>query len=167
MLKTPRIFGIPMSSQKNRRWLIIVCYAACCILVWLPSIPSSRTAQFLMGFITAWWICIAVIFYKLAKDTVIPMQETSRPVGLGLFHNAFPAEDRSDERIIAVRNTAYYKAYRIAAECSLLVPVLLLGVSTLNKALLGMVAGSLYVLVFTLPQAVILWTEPDIPEEAI
>ena len=167
MPKTPTIFGIRMSSQKSRRWLIVFCYAACCILVWLPFIPSSRTAQFLMGFITAWWICIAAILYKLAKDTVAPMQENSRPVGLGLLHNAFPAEDRSDERIIAVRNAAYYRAYRIVAECLILMPVLLVGVSTLNKALLGMVAGSLYVLIFTLPQAVILWTEPDIPEEAI
>jgi hypothetical protein len=167
MPKTPAIFGISMNSQKSRRWLIIVCYAAWCILVWLPSIPSSRTARFLMGFITAWWICIAAIIYKLAKDTLTPMQENSRPAGLGLLHNVLPAEDRSDERIIAVRNTAYYKAYRIIAICSLLIPVLLVAMSAVNKALLGMVAGSLYVLIFTLPQAVILWTEPDIPEEAI
>jgi hypothetical protein len=163
MPKIPAVFGISMTSQKSRRRLIILCYAACCLLIWLPFAPGSRSVQFLMGFIAAWWICIPVVFYKLAKDAVSPMQDDNRAIGLGLLHNAIPAEDRADERIIAVRNGAYYKAYRILAICFwLFLPAL-----TLNKALLGMVAGLLYILIFTLPQAIILWTEPDIPVEAI
>jgi hypothetical protein len=166
MPKTPTIFGISMTSQKSRRRLITLCYAACCLLIWLPFAPGSRSVQFLMGFIAAWWICIPVVFYKLAKDAVTPMQDDNRAIGLGLLHNAFPAEDRADERIIAVRNGAYYKAYRIVAGCFvLMVPALL--ASTLNDTLKGMVAGLLYILIFTLPQAIILWTEPDIPVEAI
>src|SRR5512136_2877899 len=113
MPKLPAIFGISMTSQKSRRWLVILCYVASGLLVWLPFVPSSRTTQFILGFLAGWWICIAAIFYKLAKDTVTPMQEDGRPVGLGLLHNALTSENRLDERIIAVRNAAYYRAYRI------------------------------------------------------
>jgi len=166
MPRTPAIFGISMISQKSRRWLVVLCYAVSWTLVLLPFVLSSRTAQFILGFFAGWAIPLFVIFYKLAKDTVIPMQEDGKPISLGLLHNALPGESRPDERQVAVRNAAYYKAYRIVALCSLSMPILFLSLNTWNIALLAIYIVSIWTVIYTLPQAIILWTEPDIPEEA-
>lgn len=42
MPKPPAIFGISMTSQKSRRWLVVLCYAAMCLLIWLPILRISR-----------------------------------------------------------------------------------------------------------------------------
>ncbi len=139
MPKPPAIFGISMADQKSRRRLVVLCYALSLALIFMPFIPGSRIVRFILGFFTGWWICLAAVFYKLAKDTVLVMREDLvRPVGLGLLSNAYPGEIRPDERQVAVRNAAYYKAYRIVAQCSLLMPILFLSLFAANKALLGM-----------------------------
>ena len=108
-----------------------------------------------------------VIFYKLAKDTVLPMQEAN----LGLSLNTLWHKSEPDERQVAVRNAAYYRAYRVVAVYLLLImPVaswMVTGEAALNDVLLEFFALSLFVLVYTLPQAIMLWTEPDLPGEAL
>jgi hypothetical protein len=99
------------------------------------------------------------------------MQEAIGPIRLGLSRNALSYNSRHDERQVAVRNAAYYRAYRVVAAYLLLImPVASLrvnGAAALNEVLLGLIALLFIVLVYTLPQAIILWTEPDIPGEAL
>jgi FtsH-binding integral membrane protein len=169
MSRIPTIFGISMVSRERRRWLVVLCYAALSLLILLGFAASSDAARFiLMIFAVFAGICIQfVIFYKLAKDTVLPMQGAN----LGLSLNTLWHKSGPDERQVAVRNAAYYRAYRVVAVYLLLImPVaswMVTGEAALNDVLLEFFALSLFVLVYTLPQAIILWTEPDIPEEAI
>jgi hypothetical protein len=160
MSKIPTIFGISMVSRERRRWLVVLCYAAVSLLILLGFAASSDSTRFiLMIFAGFAGTCIQfVVFYKLAKDAVLPMQEGMIGLSLNtLFHKGGP-----DERQVAVRNAAYYKAYRVVAVYLLLImPVASWRVTGEFFAL------SLFVLVFTLPQAIILWTEPDIPGEAV
>jgi hypothetical protein len=167
MPRTRTVFGISMTFQKSRRWLVILSFGITLALVSMHFILSSRIAQFLVGLFTGWGIGVIAIFYELAKETVLITHEVIvRPAGLGLLYNAYPDESKPDERQVAVRNAAYYKAYRILAVCLLSMPILFLSLSTSNTKLLGIYIFSIWAVIFALPRAIILWTEPDIPEEA-
>ena len=168
MSRIPTIFGISMVSRERRRWLVVLCYAAFSLLILLGFAPSSDSARFILVlFAVLAGTCIQfVIFNKLAKDSVLPGQEAILGQSLNtLFHKSGP-----DERQVAVRNAAYYRAYRVVAVYLVIMPVgswRVTGNAGLNENLLELVWLSFIVLVFTLPQAIILWTEPDIPEEAL
>jgi hypothetical protein len=172
MPNIPKIFGISMVSRERRRRLVVLCYTALSLLILLDFIVSSSEARFMLVLFAMFaGICIKfVIFNRLAKDAVLPMVDI-RPISLGLSHNALSYKNRlPDERQVAVRNAAYYRAYRVIAQYFFLImPVASLIVAkeaTLKEVLFAFVALSFIVLFFTLPQAIILWTEPDIPEEA-
>ncbi|HEX7287587.1 MAG TPA: hypothetical protein VF532_15470 [Candidatus Angelobacter sp.] len=74
-----------------------------------------------------------------------------------------------DERELAVRNRAYYLAFRIMAIYSLaLWPVLLImemNTHAVSVNLAATLVFPLIVMALTLPQAVVLWTEADVPVE--
>ena len=169
MSKIPTIFGISMVSRERRRWLVVLCYAAWSLLILLGFAASSDSARFiLMLFAVFAGTCIQfVIFSKLAQDAVLPGQEASHGLSLNtLFHKSGP-----DERQVAVRNAAYYRAYRVVVVYYLLIISVpsfrVTGEAGLTENLLGAIALLFIVLLFTLPQAIILWTEPDIPEETL
>jgi len=150
-----------MVSRERRRWLVVLCYAAWSLLILLGITASSDSARFILVLFAVFaGTCIQfVIFNKLAKDSVLPGQEAILGQSLNtLFHKSGP-----DERQVAVRNAAYYKAYRVVAVYLLLI----MSVSPAGEAALMGLTALLFVLVLTLPQAIILWTEPDIPGEAV
>jgi hypothetical protein len=47
-----------------------------------------------------------VIFFKLAGDTVLPMQKVAGPQSLGLLRNPPSNRFKLDERQVSVRNAA-------------------------------------------------------------
>jgi hypothetical protein len=158
-----------MASKTNRRRLVLCCYAVLLTLVFLLFSSKSFAARYLLTNLMTFAASSIqfVIFYKLAKDTVLPLKEDYRPIGLGLLRNVRPYISKPDERQVAVRNAAYYKAYRILAAYLLLMPIILIILTTpLNKNLLGIYMVSTFFAIYTLPQAIILWTEPDMPTEA-
>jgi FtsH-binding integral membrane protein len=161
MSKIPTIFGISMVSRERRRWLVVLCYAAFSLLILLGFAASSASARFILVLFAVFaGTCIQfVIFNKLAKDSVLPGQEAI----LGQSPNTLFHKSGPDERQVAVRNAAYYKAYRVVAAYLFLI---MSAASAGEAALMGLTA-LLFVLVLTLPQAIILWTEPDIPGEAV
>ncbi|MEJ2009403.1 MAG: hypothetical protein P8Z30_14825 [Acidobacteriota bacterium] len=75
-----------------------------------------------------------------------------------------------DEREMAIRNAAYYRSFRIIRAYSITLVLAIplwqdLGLPIPRQS--WMVAFLLLAFVgVTLPQAVILWTEPDVPEES-
>lgn len=170
MSRTPTIFGISMVSKTRRRWLVIFSYMALCILILLFYFSMSGVARYVL------MICVIMaansvqfgIFYILAKDTVlpIPVQEGMRPINLSLSRSIRSERIKPDERQVAVRNAAYYKAYRVVAASVLIIPILFLGLMTSDRMLFAASVLSIYGVIYTLPQAIILWTEPDMPEEA-
>ncbi len=167
MPRIPTIFGISMSSRKRRRWLVLFCYAFLGLVTPFVPFSISKTARFLLLQANCFAIVFIafVVFHKLARDTVLPLQEDPTPISLGLSRKAFLNNYRLDERQVAIRNAAYYKAYRLIAVLVLLMPIIL-GFMTSNRTVVGILVSSIIVLLFSLPQAIILWTEPDMPGES-
>ncbi len=168
MLGIPTIFGISMASQNRRRWLVFFCYVVLWISIVLVFYSTSVAARFLL---TTMMTFVGssiqfVIFFKLAGDTVLPVQKVAEHHNLGLFRT--PPSDRFklDERQVAVRNAAYHKAYRIVAAYLLLIPIIFLSSTSSPKMFLAIYTLIVYGVIYTLPQAIILWTEPDLPAEA-
>jgi hypothetical protein len=176
MLGTPVFLGFSMLRRTSRRRLVAVTYAIllalmAVIIVVSRSAPRRRVA----GFASSFAFAIAFngvslsIFGRLAKDTVLPLIHGGEMTSLGLTPQP-RREDDLDERELAVRNAAYFKAYRAVAVYSIIAWMALICSFDLSAS----IALSLMLLLFiplltmtlTLPPAVILWTEPDVPEEA-
>ena len=81
-----------------------------------------------------------------------------------------PEMEEIDERELAVRNLAHLQAFRIIHLYSVLVVIVLFIWHEVSPSTIFRCAAIalllLALLSFTLPQAIILWTEPDVPEEA-
>ncbi len=164
MLRTPVILGVSMVRQKNRRWLVAVTYAALLALILLVTVirPWSLALN------SRGWLlilCVLVsraVFGRLVKQTLYT-RHWGETIGLGLALGQHRDADEPDERELAVRNAGYFEAYRVLA----LYSFLMFGVSGANAAfVLPPLTIPLLVMALTLPQAVVLWTEPDVPEEA-
>ena len=176
---------VDMARQARRRTLVVILYAAMTLLI--------TSLWFVDSLQHSWvWVYFFVIllgrlflggYYRgglLKPFNNKPPRQTPEPppfLAIGLrVYNPLPEDDRSflnDERELAQRDHAHYLAYHAIA-----VGVVLLwlvssiadkrlwaaeaGVS-LPHVLNGLIA-SILLLVFTLPQAILLWTEPDMEE---
>jgi hypothetical protein len=111
-----------------------------------------------------------LIFGKLAKDMVLHEIGGGEMTSLGLTPQPGRSEAAPDERELAVRNAAYVTAYRAVAVYSVFASVALLFSSGLSASTARLLLLWLFILlvgmIFTLPPAVVLWREPDVPEEA-
>lgn len=167
MLNTPKILGISMAPQRNRRRLLTVMYAVllACILPiivppWADRIPA---AYFLFFPLIACFLIEIRVFPKLLK-----VSEFANHSG-AIIHGMQPGSpemEELDEREMTVRNAAHFHAFRVIKMFSLVV-VLIVGPG--GSKLFPFAAFALFLLLimtFTLPQAIILWTEPDVPEDA-
>jgi hypothetical protein len=174
MLRTPVILGMSMAPQKNRRLLVVATYlilAACvaAILVAPPLVGRMRL-MWLLFLPLAYNVVSYEVFGKLIRPIALP-QPRREMTSLGLTPRRRD-QDEPDERELVVRNAAHYHAFRAAAVYGLVLwwsmPLLwhwdFRGATVVLIVLL--LAMPLLTILFTLPQAIILWTEPDVPEEA-
>jgi len=184
MLGKPVFLGFSMLQRSSRRRLVAVVYATLLALiviisaVW-PHSPRLSKGRAMAMMAMAWSFVLAYnvvtwsIFGKLAKDTVLPILHPIRGgeiTSLGLAQEPSRQPDDLDEREVAVRNAAYFTAYRAVAVYTLLVWVAVFysyGLSASAALLLiQWLVMLLVAMVLTLPPAVVLWTEPDVPEDA-
>jgi hypothetical protein len=101
---------------------------------------------------------------------VLPQIRGGEMTSLGLTPQPGRSEADLDERELAVRNAAYVTAYRAVAVYSVFESLALIYSSELSASTARLLRLWLFIplvgMVLTLPAAVILWTEPDVPEEA-
>jgi len=177
MSNTPTILGISMAPQKNRRMLVAVTYtilvAFAAVFVIMPSWvrelgPLSRQFFVLAGML----LILAPRWFwypKLTKLTPFGQQRSVEMTRLGLTPGPRDPCD-PDERQVAIRNAAYYQASRFVIYYSIGLFWTFMFSDHLNRATADRVMTFLLLLLFlvasSLPQAIILWTEPDAPEEA-
>ena len=177
MLKNPAFLGFSMQRRNSRRRLVAGTYAILLafmvvVIVLARSAPPSRVASSAVNFvfvITFNVVCFR-IFGRLAKDTVPYRVRGSEMTSLGLTSHPRRNEDDLDERELAVRNAAYFTAYRVVAVYSIIAWMVVIYSFELStsaaRSLMLWLFISLLTMILTLPPAVILWTEPDVPEEA-
>ena len=173
MLRTPTVLGISMAPRKNRRLLVATTYATVLALMAAVIIilPSGRQIDAMwMFFVLGYNVVSRAIFGRLVKDTVLPELRGGEMTSLGLAPRRHRRADESDEREVAVRNAAYFKAYRALAVYSFAVwfvsPLFFSLSGSTAVRVIQLFALPLLLMALTLPQAVVLWTEPDVPEEA-
>jgi hypothetical protein len=173
MLGTPAFLSFSMVRRNHRRLLVAATYATVLALMAavILILPSGRQMNAIwMCFVLGYNVVSRSIFGRLVKDTVLPEFRGGDLTSLGLAPRRNRSEDEPDEREVAVRNAAYFKAYRALAVCSIAIWVASPFFFSLSAAtavrVLQLFALPLLAIAMTLPQAVVLWTEPDVPEEA-
>jgi hypothetical protein len=177
------LFGIPMQQRRTRRRLVTVAYIALAIVCGI-TVAFIRVAPYLYS--SAIWATMAFLFlvfgWQGRGGLIKPFpNKPPRPesamvtlVELQLKPERVFAQDtsswRNDERELARRNVAHYRAYQ-----ALSVPIALLLVLTaianhpwpwISPIVLAQISFAVAlvatVMALTLPAAMILWTEPDI-----
>lgn len=176
MVRTPAFLGFSMVRRNSRRRLVAVTYAillglvAAAIIIF-PSMryAARRSLAVASSMLLAYCVVSQSVFGKLANDTVLPQMRGGELMSLGLTPRRRRAADDLDEREVAVRNAAYFAAYRAVAAYSIILWLAWVYSyelsATIALLLLQLLVIPLLGMVLTLPQAVILWTEPDVPEE--
>jgi len=163
-----------MVHRGNRRALVALTYIAfLSIMVTLILLLPPGRHQ-----INAVWICMVLaynvvsrlVFGKLVSDTVLPQPRVKLST-LGLAAGQHHREDDLDEREIAVRDAAYFRAYQVLAVYSIVVwfisPLTFELTASTALRVFQFLTLPLVAIALTLPQAIVLCCEPDVPEEAM
>lgn len=169
MLTTPRFLGVSMALQKSRRLLVIATYAvpltcfACSFMR-----PWAYETGALAGLLGVFLIPLVLFVFNRVVNPTLSGHRQGGTTRLG------PTSERHssgelDERELAIRNAAHYQAFRVMELYSLLLVVSFFYLRPLNGPVANQLAALfvllLLLMLWTLPQAIILWTEPDMPEE--
>lgn len=168
MLRTPQVFGISMARRKSRRFLVAFTYAVMLALaLTICIVPSSRDRGMFAG--SAFALVCLLVFGKLVQQTGPLDLRGGEILSLGLVRRRH-AQDEPDEREVAITNAACFQGYRVLALYSIMVYAatwLSFDVpASAGVKVLELLTMPLLGMALTLPQAALLWSEPDVPEEA-
>jgi hypothetical protein len=184
MLRNTQYFGISMTTQRNRRLLVIITYVGFAALVLVHALRHHGNSADLTFFVL---ICV-LLAGRAAFGYLVPVYPFSIraasvsavPEVKSLMHpelnERFRDDERDpeppDEREIVVRNRAYYVAFNTVMVYTLALSIVGGFASDPQfSSRLPVAAIAPYALLpillmaTTLPQAIILWTEPDLPAD--
>ena len=185
-MRDKTIFGFRMEKQSARRRLVIAVYAVLALLIaggWLlDQLRTSGVYIFFTAYLINWGIFGGYGASGLIKpfSGKAPRQQ-SVPTSLvelelyryGNLRSANDADYRNDEREVLRRDRVHYQAYQwmvgLLAWIWLLAtwqhaPLSFMSARVLSMALY-LFTIPVIVLAITLPQAILLWTEPDMERE--
>jgi hypothetical protein len=177
-MKETSILGISMTRRSRRRMLVFTVYLLLGTFVVLGVALHRdnhllRPGDFLGGFNLLFVILFTgvsrLIFGRLVEQTTFPVPPQEGPGSyrpISLFGNVRRPTD-PDERDMAVRNWAYFQAFRMIAVYSVLLWLVYLGLNAsmvqISLNIAALLLFPLIAMATTLPQAVLLWSEPDVP----
>jgi len=155
-----RLLGMNMTRRSNRRWVVAVTYAALLALgaiVWTLSGNRGEARAFTLLLLVASLLVNGIIFGGYGCWGLIRPFNTNKPFGFG-------TPSHNDERDLRRRDRMHFYAYRIVVSLFLL--GYFLGRDLFQHPQVGnaLLVGAL-VLGLTLPQALLLWIEPDMEFE--
>ena len=181
---------VSMAQRSRRRAMIVLIYSILAVLV-IAACANSRLSSMVsnLGTYVIWAAIFACRLFlggnatgglvkpfnsKGQKDWEAPPSLLSLKLRVYQPISGLGAEYLNDERELQQRDRAHYWAYQILG-VSIVVPWIilslgrhklgLLGHAVANQIASGMLLASL-ALFLTLPQAILLWTEPDLEPEA-
>jgi hypothetical protein len=167
MIHTPAVFGLSLARQSSRRTLLAITY--------LVLLIATLTSVVLFPVVRGWgWVLPFTCNFaaweflrRMVEGAILPEWRPGQLIGLGLVRR--PRSDVPDERDVSVRNAACFQVYRVLALYSIALWIALPGLFSLSSStalhVLEYLLVPLLAVALTLPYAVILWTEPDIPTE--
>ena len=157
MLVNRHVWGVSMNSRRNRRLLVVFLYAFIGLLIVLAL--QKHISDF-----TIWFVVFLVVNPLIFGDFMF----WGKKYGglLKPFHQ--DPERPNDERELAARDAAHFRAY---TTLELLLFTILLARYTNHLSPSEILPYTrtcfwgLFAVASTLPQAVLLWSEPDIDSE--
>jgi hypothetical protein len=165
MVQRTKLLGISMASRANRRILVLLTYTLIAALLAYCGTTHRRFLRLDSG---DWVIVLVVVVSRWVFGSIIREQtlhENKRRTvrGMGLVSGMSGDEPEPDERELAVRNSAYFHAFRVLAAYSIFLFLFaeFFGPWPFQKFALVGSATMFLILAWTLPQAIILWKEPD------
>jgi hypothetical protein len=169
MLRTTVFLGISMVEQKHRRRLVAMMYVVLVVAIAASVLACSHVPGRYASLVSQLFILPLFVAWRILRDMVGEMEFVGQPAkmtSLGLSGRR--DQDEPDERDVTVRNAAYFNAYRVLATYSILASLVAVELwnSSHTAAPLGLFLVML-VIATTLPQAILLWTEPDVPGESV
>jgi hypothetical protein len=178
---------IDMAPRRRRRWLVVLIYTGFAALMtsfWFLDRWHTSAAYLILSTIPVNRLFLGGHYFGgLIKpfNNKPPRRIDAPPSPLSLMLRIYRPEPnereyRNDERELDQRNQAHYRAYQVLSIAVVLlwaltnfkaeVPRLLARLSIpVDMLLYGLVTASVIVAI-TLPQAILLWTEPDMEPEA-
>jgi hypothetical protein len=178
-MKETSIFGISMTRRSRRRMLVLTVYLLLTALVTLGVALKRdnhflRPGDFVSGFNLLFVLLFSgisrSIFGQLVEQTTFPTPPREGPgsaLPVSLMEYARKPLGSPDERDLEVRNRAYFQAFRIIASYSVVLWLIYLllnaTIAQISLNLATLLLFPLIVMTITLPQAVLLWSEPDLP----
>lgn len=186
MFEETEMFGISMASRRNRRVLVVVTYAITAIVIacftvlvrWIGSIPGHsllKSLLILLACLPIFLIQVIIpgsgtfrgIFGRFVPEQTFSVRKRTIRT-LGLARSVADEQPQVDERETLVRNAAYFLAFKVIAWYSFIFLFAFLQLlnqeGVLARTLATFAAIPIVVMLFTLPQAIILWTEPNLAE---
>jgi hypothetical protein len=180
MINKKSFLGIPLARRRTRRWMVVGYWALVLALLGLVAVSSTGHHRLFsnLSFVFV-WLLVLVAQLLGGTGTGGPVRDfEGRPAkGPMLIDNTIKTlidstnrdwqkEDRRlDERDIRERNAAHYKAYRIVVVFIALTSIALVYLENPDLAWLSClrmpVLWLLLIVAFSLPQTLILWSEPD------
>jgi hypothetical protein len=168
MMRTSVLFGLSMAERSHRRMLVTATYAVLALLMALfIASPEDLVVVSLACVSIAWLLVGRGILASVIENTSVPQNvRDSELIDLGLTRQSHDPE-KTDERDVAIRNAACFKACRVIGFYTIILVLIapafgtMVAVRTFEALLAPLLAMGV-----TLPQAIILWTEPDVPVEA-
>ena len=179
-MQRTKFLGISMAQRSRRRTLVVSIYgllAALIVGVALahgrnPLVASDYLGGYNLVFILVFSGISRLAFGTLVRQATIPVP-ADNPNQWKYISIAKPVPyagpGNPDERELAVRNRAYYFSFRLMAAYLLLMWAVFLIVNIKTRSvsvnLTSALLFPLIVMALTLPQAVVLWTEPNVVVE--
>jgi hypothetical protein len=166
MLVNRRIFGVSLNSRRNRRWLVVLLYVVMGVPFVLILLKHGGLLEGQLEFEFLFFPVLLInallfgnfLFWGKRRGGLLKpfAQDPGRP---------------NDERELAARDSAHYRSLR-AIRILILLPLFLRGflpfryrAPTEVLFYTRMSLWGLWVIAMTLPQAIVLWSEPDIDSE--
>jgi hypothetical protein len=185
MLRKTKYLGISVAPQRNRRLLVLFTYAAFAVSIVVHAMrhPSAGFGDLSFDVLLCLLLTSRIAFgylvptypfsYSAARVSSVPeVKSLMHPERNEKYRDEERDPEPPDERDIVIRNRAYYLAFNAILAYSILIWVVGSFVTDpkFSKHFnLGSLTqyGLLPILVMatTLPQAIILWSEPDVIDE--
>jgi hypothetical protein len=189
MFEETTLFGISMAPRSHRRALVVITYAATLFIMAGACLPIMLGAGYarshwVLGLVLTnpvfliWFVLLLVIsrgvFGRFVRSgfrrSIVGPPPRPVETSLGLAATAPEDEPPTDEREVAARDRAYRLAYKGLVIGSFFILPAMLGCATVASRpaiMIAIMVMFLFLIVaVTLPQVVLLWTEPDLDAEA-
>lgn len=184
-MRTTKVLGLSLETRSARRRLVVAVYAILAALIagawFIDQFHTSAKYVYFAAFFVGYFIFGGTGPYGLIKPFTgkgprnRPMPSSLVELQLALTGALQPEDSqfRNDERELHLRDRAHYRAYQVVFV--LFAPIWLITLWTpriispsLEIHLVLLLATAAILAAITLPQALILWTEPDMdPEPAL